>query len=231
MDSKPPASIVLADGTYSATAIAQELQSKINANSLLSGAGVSVNIDGGNVRITSQSFGFASNVAVTGGTALATLGFAGTESGQGQDVVGKYIVNGKEEIAKGVGQLLVGDSANANTADLQVRVTLSDAQLNPTAPEADLTVTRGLASRLGQVLNKYLDPINGRLKTIDQTLQGSVDDIQKSIDRQNAALKDKQQNLIQQFAALEGTVAKLKSTGDFLTGQFASLNAIGKSSN
>ena len=103
-----------------------------------------------------------------------------------------------------------------------MRVTLSASQIIA-GPEATLSVTRGVASRLGQVLSSFLNPINGRLKNIDQTFQSNVDSIQHSIDLQNAAIKARQNSLLLQFSALESTIAQLQSVGNFLTAQFNSL--------
>ena len=90
-------------------------------------------------------------------------------------------------------------------------------------PEADLSVTEGLASRLNQVLNRYLDPIKGRFKTIDETYQQNVKDIDASITRQNDVLDTQKNYLLEQFTAMETTIGRLKSLGDQLTAQLGSL--------
>lgn len=220
VDGKTSSTITLTSGTYTRLALAQELEAQINANSDLIGRRVSVSLDpaGDRLLMTSQTYGLASNVTINSGTVLAALGFAGGESDQGQDVVGKFVVDGVDETAVGTGQFLVGDSNNANTADLQVRVTLGAAQI-VAGPEASVSVTRGIASTLDVVLSGLLDPVTGRLKNVDDGFQANVDDIEKSIKRQNDLIELRRQSLIQQFAALESTVSQLKTTGDFLAAQ------------
>lgn len=225
IDGKSSGTITLANGTYTRLALARHLEAQINADADLAGRRVAVSFDsaGDRLLVTSQTYGQASEVKIGSGTALAALGFTGVESDQGQDVVGKFIVNGVDEPAVGTGQFLVGSSTNANTADLQVRVSLDASQL-VAGPEADLTVTRGVASKLDVVLSGMLDPVNGRLKTIDNGFQATVDDIEDSIKQQNALTELRRQSLIRQFAALETTVNTLKSTGDFLTAQLTTFS-------
>jgi flagellar capping protein FliD len=226
VDGKLSGTITLASGTYTPPALAQELQAQINANSAFSGQRVSVSVDNNLLVITSDSFGLASEVRLGAGTALTTLGFAGTESDKGQDVVGNFIVNGAVETAIGTGQFLIGSSTNANTADLQVRVTFTPSQVVE-GPEASVTVTRGMASKLDVVLNRMLDPVTGRTKTINDGFQDKVDDLNETIKQQNEMLQAKQESLLRQFIAMESLVSQLKSTGDFLTAQLAAFTNFG----
>lgn len=222
VDGLTSTTITLAQGSYSQLGLAQAVQAQINANSSLAGRQVAVSLMGGKLTVTSNSYGLASEVTIGTGTALGALGFTGTETGRGQDVVGHFLVNGQVEAAVGTGQFLVGSSTNANTADLQVRVTLTDSQI-VSGSEASLTVTRGVASKLDTVLSGMLDPVNGRLKAIGGTFQTNIDNLKKVIDKQNQVFEAKRQALVRQFVALESVVSKLKSTGDLLAGQLRGL--------
>jgi flagellar hook-associated protein 2 len=170
---------------------------------------VSVSLDNLNrLQITSQLYGATSSVGGLGGTALSTLGFTGNEVGvAGTDVAGEFVVNGVSEAATGSGQVLKGNAGNANTDGLQVLVTL-------TAPgSGNLTVTRGIAAQLEQVINKFVDPVNGRLATIDQGFQDRIADIRKAIARQNDLVSQQQASLTRQFAAMEAQISQLKAVG------------------
>lgn len=230
IDGRSSSTITLGQGTYSKLALAREVEAQINANDQLAGRRVAVSLDpaGNRLAITSATYGMASEVTINSGTSLAALGLTGSESDRGQDVAGKFIVNGVAEAAVGTGQFLVGNSDNANTADLQVRVTLGAAQVVD-GPEASVTVTRGVASKLDVALSGLLDPVSGRLKTVDDGFQATIDDLEKSIKTQNDIMDLQRQALVQQFADLEATVSKLKSTGDFLTAQLQA-PTIGKKS-
>ena len=210
--------ITLAAGTYTAQALAQEVQSEINASSSLSGRLVTAGIVGGKLTITSNTYGSSSKVKIGSGTALGVLGFAGTEAGSGSDVVGNFVANGVTETATGSGQFLQGDSTNANTSGLQVRVALTPSQLGNN-PVATLTVKRGIASKLDLILQGMLDPVTGRLQTITSGFDSQIQDIQKQIDRQTVSMQAQHDALVAQFAALESTVSKLQSAGSFLSNQ------------
>jgi flagellar hook-associated protein 2 len=223
IDGKTSGTITLGTGTYTRLGLAQELEAQINANADLAGRRVAVSLDaaGSRLVISSQTYGLSSEVTVGTGTALTALGLSGSETDKGQDVVGKFIVDGVDEPGVGSGQFLVGDSTNANTADLQVRVTLGGSQI-VNGPEASLNVTRGVASKLDVILSGLLDPVTGRLKTVNDGFQASVDDLEKSVKRQNDFMELRRQALVKQFAALEGNISRLKNTGDFLAAQLTS---------
>jgi flagellar hook-associated protein 2 len=200
--------LALAAGNYTPSTLAAAVQSVINADPPLQGSQVSVDVSGGRLRITANQYGSSSSVeVVAGGSAVGAgkpLGFAGGEKGTGTNVAGSFTVAGKTETASGLGQILSGSSGNANTDGLQVRVTAA------AATTASLDVTQGIASRLNAVLNKYLDPINGKFKTLDNRFKADFDDVEKVITRQNDQMDVKKEALVRQFAAMESAVSKLK---------------------
>lgn len=197
--------VTLPAGVYTPDELVSTLQRRINETPAFAGNTVAVSLNSnGHLQITSQRFGSSSRVEILGGTAAAGLGFTGTESATGTDVEGYFVVNSQNEAATGNGQLLRGNAGNANTDGLQVRATL-------TAPgSAELTVTQGLASRLNQVLNKYLDVGRGRFQAIREGFQRSIDDIGRTISRQNDMLSQRTQELLRQFAAMESAVNSLR---------------------
>ena len=128
------------------------------------------------------------------------------------------MVNGVDEAATGSGQVLTGNSGNANTSGLEIVVSLTPAQIQ-SGPEASLSVTRGIAASLGSILNNLTDPITGRLKSIDDQYQSQLADIQQNITQQNANIAQKRQTLLTEFTAMEQTLAQLQATGNFLSAQ------------
>jgi flagellar hook-associated protein 2 len=213
--------VTIPTGNYSPDELVAVIQQQINANAALNGNRVTVGRDGdGKFQITSQAYGSSSSVAFAGGTALGTLGFTGTETATGTDVVGSFTVGGQTEEATGSGQTLAGKPGNANTDGLRVNATATD----PTS--ATVTVSQGFGARLNTVLNKYLNAKDGRLKSVNTTLQSRIDDLGKTITKQNASLQAKADQLTRQFAAMESSVNNLKG----LQTQLASL-ATTKSSN
>jgi flagellar hook-associated protein 2 len=212
--------ITLQSGTYTPAALAQEVQNEINAQSSLSSAQVTASVNSNNqLTITTDSYGSASTLAIGSGSALSALGYDGTETGTGTDVAGDFIVNGKTEAAQGTGQLLVGDSNNANTAGLEVQVNLTPSQVG-SGTQANLTVTRGLASSLGVAINSLLDPTSGTLTTINAGFTTTETNISQQITEENTEMQAKEQALVQEFAAMEEAVSQLKTIGNFLTDTF-----------
>ena len=67
-----------------------------------------------------------------------------------------------------------------------------------------------MAGRLGAVLNKYLDPANGRFKAINDVFGEQTANIDKSIERQNDILTSKTADLESRFAAMESAIVLLK---------------------
>jgi flagellar hook-associated protein 2 len=197
--------ITLPQGTYSPNQLVSLLQQQINSDSSLQGNLVTVGLDSTNhLQITSQLYGAGSTVSFAGGTSLPDLGFTGSENATGTNVAGQFLVNGHIEAATGSGQSLIGNSGNANTDALQVRVTTN------TPTTANLTVTQGLAGRLNGVLDSYLDVTNGKLKNATDGFQKQIDDITNNITTQNNLLTTKKNDLTQQFAAMETAVNSLK---------------------
>lgn len=210
--------ITLDPGTYTPQALAAAMQTQINLNVALRGNQVAVDFNVDRLRLTSQVYGSASQLSFGAeGTAVGAtgpLGFDGPEAATGTNVAGNFVVNGTTETATGAGQVLTGASGNVNTDGLQVRATFS------AAATASVTVTQGLASRLNQVLNKYVDPVNGRLKTLDKGFTDEIADIDTTITKQNNLMDEKKEQLVLQFAAMESTVNTLKGLGNQIAASF-----------
>ncbi|MEZ6130163.1 MAG: flagellar filament capping protein FliD [Planctomycetaceae bacterium] len=226
--------VTLAEGTYTTAELASELESVINSHTDAKGRQVSVGLqDDGfgsdQLTITSETYGGSSQVTINSGSAMAALGFSGTENDQGVDVEGHFIVNGVIEEATGSGRLLSGKKDNANTEDLQVRITMTASQVIAGA-EGEMTISRGFASRLDQVIGDMLDSETGIFKTVNDRFVAESDSIDSTIERQQELYDKQEQNLIAQFIALETALGELQSTSSFLTAQFASLSNLRTSS-
>ena len=172
--------------------------------------------------ITSQSYGNSSEISSLSGSAISDLGFDGSETGQGKDVAGSFIVDGVVETATGSGRILVGDSDNENTADLQIRVTFDSSQVGP-GVEAELVVSRGITSQIDKYFSDLLDPDTGTIKTANEDFDLRIESLEASIGRVNAISEAKTQYLIEQFAALERVLSELQTTSSFLSSQLASI--------
>ncbi len=227
VDGKESGTLTLKAGTYTASQLAEHVESVVNASTELAVRNIDASVVNNKLQITSNSYGLSSEISVVSGTSLSTLGFAGTENDKGVDVVGKFVVNGVTETARGTGRLLAGDSKNANTADLRLRVTLTPSQVQ-TGTDATVTVTRGIASVMDQILSSMLDPISGRIKTVNDGFDSRIEGIDESIKQFNERLEAQKEALIAQFIALESAVSSLQTTGDFLASQLTSLTNLNR---
>jgi flagellar hook-associated protein 2 len=210
--------LTLTAGTYTPQELADHLQTLINASTTLANRNVIVSLESDALEITSNSYGRSSEIANISGSAISDFGFDGSETDLGQDVVGSFIVNGIVETATGTGRVLAGDSDNENTADLQVRVTL-DATHIGAGSEGEISVTRGISSRLDQYFGDLLDPANGTIKVANDAFELRVESLEASIERVNAISEAKSQYLIEQFAQLERVLSELQATSGFLSSQ------------
>jgi flagellar hook-associated protein 2 len=232
LDGQKSSKLKLAHGTYTQAQAATLLEDAINGDEELVGRAVTVTVQDNTLQIRSHSYGTSSKVSALTGSSLATLGFAGTESSTGQDVVGHFLVNGNVEEALGSGQLLTGKAENKNTADLQVRVSLNSSQLSATDPEGTVSITRGIASHLDGVLNKLLqlptqgESGGGKIHTANSRYDDLIADIDESIKRMNARFDAEQESLIKQFTALETAVSGFQNTASFLSSQLASVGGL-----
>ena len=223
LDGRESGNLTLTAGTYTQSQLASHLESVINSSSTLGNRKVTVSVDDGKLRIFSQSYGANSKLEQLSGSALTALGFSGSETDTGVDVVGKFIVDGKIETAKGTGRLLIGDSGNAKTADLQVRISLTSAQVVAGA-EASVSVTRGVTSELEQYLARVLDPTKGQIKNGNESFQSQIDAFDASIKKVNETAEAKRASLVQQFANLERLLSDLQQTGSFISSQLAGIS-------
>ena len=213
--------IELAEGTYTQTEFAALVESTINSDEDFLQSRVDASVEGGKLELTSITFGLTSELSAFSGTALSALGFDGSESDTGTDVVGRFYVNGEREEAKGTGQLLVGDSENENTADIQLRVTMNESDVSA-GIDATLDISRGFASRLEQSINKLVDTTRGKFKSQNDTFDQQIESIEQSVESTRDIFESKQQYLVQQFQALESTVANLQNNASFLVSQLPS---------
>ena len=219
------ATVQLNEGTYTAQQLADHLEQIINESESFPSREINVSLSGGALQLTSAKYGLTSDLEVKSGTAVSALGLTVGLKDNGRDVVGSFVVNGQTEAAVGRGRLLTGDPDNENTADLQVQITLSPSEVVAGA-EGTLTVSRGLASSLDQVLGKLLDNEDGLLTSVDDGFDGQLKSLQTSIDRQTKLFDIQQQSIRKQFQALETAISQLNATSSYLGGQLANLPQI-----
>lgn len=214
--------IVIDPGTYTPASLVAAIQTQIIGRFGTNGA--TVDLEAGKLRFTSAQFGSSAKVETVDGNALATLGFAPGTTGVGVNVAGQFIVNGNVETASGSGQFLTGSAGNANTSGMQVRATYTPDQVGPSGVTSNMTVTEGTFARVSRVLDRYLDPVNGRMKVIDEGFRKGIEQLEKTVSKETASLELKKNNLLTQFAGLESSVQRLRALGNQIAASFGIAN-------
>lgn len=221
--------ISLVRGSYSREQLAQQVESAINGSRDLVGRAVSVGITPDNkLSITSDSYGASSRVTIYASSAVSALGFNGGESDIGVDVAGHFVVNGVIEEATGSGRTLTGKEGNAHTDGLQVRVTLTPAQIGVSS-EGSITITRGVASRLNAVIDKLMDSQRGTLTTLNDSFQRQLASLQATMEKQQARFDRQKDQLTARFIAMESALQQLQSTSSMLGAQLQSIGRMAPS--
>lgn len=210
------ATVTLTAGTYTAAALATEVQSKINGSSVFSGAGISVAVTqaGGTMTLTSNRYGSASNVSVAGIGAASLLGGAPTGT-NGADVAGT--INGVT--ATGSGQYLTAASGNAAEG---LKLLVSGGVLGS---RGTINYSQGYAYKLDKLADSLLSsngPISSRTDGINQTIK-DINNRREVLNRRMATIEKRYRA---QFSALDVMIGNMTKTSNYLTQQLANLHKI-----
>ena len=204
-------SVTLAAATYAnASALAAEIQSKVNGANGTSGS-VLVSQSGGVLTVTSARYGSSSQAAVTGGNGMASL-FGTPATSGGVDVAGT--VNGAT--ATGSGQSLTGATGNASEG-LTLRI-----NGGALGARGNVTYSTGYAYQMGEYLDGVLRD-DGSLKTRTAGIDSSIKTLDKRQEQLEARLAQIEKRYRAQFSALDTMLSSMNSTSAFLTQQLASL--------
>lgn len=212
--------ISLTQQSYSSlSAIASELQTKINADSDLRSASkaVTVSVSGNDIEIRSNSLGSSSSVSISNSgsdTTIATLGLSLAAASVGTDLVGK--INGAAGVAEG--NVLSG-AADSLSEGLSIEVTSAAGGL--------VTVSDGVLEKIDNLLNSLLGVDNSMDSRIS-TLNTQVDSIKSEREVMERRLESMEAGYRRQFNALDLLLSRLNSTGSFVTDQLANIPIPGK---
>ena len=86
-----------------------------------------------------------------------------------------------------------------------------------------MTVSRGLASSLDQMLGQILNSETGILTSVDDSYDRQVESVQQSIDRQKKIFDLQEASIRKQFQGLESAISQMNATSSYLGGQLANL--------
>lgn len=206
------AAITLAAGTYTAAALATEVQSKINGADALLTAGktVAVTQSAGVMTITSGSYGASSAVAVTGNGASSLLGGSpvATDGTDAAGTLGGSALSGSGQTLTSIG----GDSSGISFRVLG----------GATGSRGTLNYSQGYAYLLNNLSTSTLAS-DGQLSSRTSGLGDSIKDIGKQRDALAQRLAITERRYRAQFTALDAMLGSMNSTSTFLTQQLSTI--------
>ena len=205
------ASVTLAPGTYTASTLAAELQSKINGSTGLRNLGVTLSVkeSGGILTLQSTSYGGDSSVGAPSGNASTSL-FGAAPA----------IVNGTN-VAGTIGGVLAIGTAQSLTASSGLSVKISP---GTTGALGQLSFNRGYAARISALVNAA-DGATGAIASRTDGLNRGVQDLQKQQTRLSDRLSITEANLRRQYTALDGNLSSMNTISTYLTQQLAQIQA------
>jgi flagellar hook-associated protein 2 len=207
------ATVTLAAGSYTASALAAQIQSAINGTPAFSATGKTVNVTQSSDRltITSDSYGSTSTVSLTTG-AIATNLFGTSTKTSGVDAVGT--INGVAAI--GSGQFLTGATGNASEG-LKVQIIGG-----LTGERGKVDYSQGYAYTLNKVLGDFLNT-TGSIANRTNGINKSITEIGHQRETINRRLISTEALYRKQFSSLDMLVSQMKTTGDSLTSMLQGL--------
>ena len=184
-------------------------------NSALSAAGITTlaaHDVGGDLVVESELWGSAGDFTLDDG-----LGGFGAAT-PGQDVQGTFTdADGNTYAAEGSGRRLTGTEGGADGLSLLVTATAAGAL-------GDVTVERGLTGLLDLALDET-EGFDGSITRARGFLDGRIRDLDDQIAAFEVRLESREITLRRQFTALESSLARLQSQGNWLASQIPGLNA------
>ncbi len=206
--------ITVPAGSYTASSLAAQVQSQLNASTGLQNAGITASVSAnasGVLTFTSSQYGSTSNVSISGNGASSLVGSSPT-SVTGQDVQGT--INGVA--ATGSGQNLYGATGTA-VDGLTVKVAGGSVGSRGT-----VSVQRGYAAQLNTVMTSLLSS-TGMVQNETDAINSSLTSLASRISTMQTQLNAKQALYYTQFNTLSALVASMTNTSTYLTTQLAAI--------
>lgn len=226
IDSSTDSFVVTVDGTSSGTvtltnqayaslsAIATEIQTKINADATLraAGKGVTVAVSGDDIEIRSNSLGSSSSVALANDgsdTTIAALGLTLATTTAGSDLVGT--IGGVTGVAEG--NVLTG-AVGSGAAGLSVDVSSTTG--------GNITVSDGVVNQLDTLLTAFLatdNAIDSRVTNLQERAEGIVDE-RAALELRLDAIESRYRR---KFNALDSLLSEISGSGAMVANQLANI--------
>jgi len=207
-------SVTLNSGSTINTIVTQ-----LNSAFATNNAELTASNSGGKLKITSNAYGADIWFRVTTDQGDATgqiWDASGSYEDAGVDIAGSI----NNHVANGSGNVL---TAASGFPEEGLRISTTS---NQTGLFGTISVSLGIADLLPSILDSYVDPNTGVLKSKENSMQGSIDDITERMDRMEKKLEEKEERLRAQFARLEVLLSKYDAMAQYLTNALNALPTI-----
>ena len=217
--------IELEQENYTPGSLAKTIQNRLIEDKALGRRGIQVRLEEGRLKIISGTYGSNSTIEVEPGSGkdLSDLGLEDGVSTAGEDVAGSI---GNVE-ATGRGQLLVG-AEGSNTEGLRLFVTIDESDLSA-EEEGTVSISKGVAVKLGEKLNILNNPLDGSVKRATDDITGQMTNFDEQIERLNKRAETKRARLQNKFAKLDSTLGKLRSQQNYISQQLSAMSGAKRS--
>ena len=215
VDGTASGTITLSSGEYAnLSALATELQTKINADTTLRAAGkaVTVSVSGDDIEVRSNSLGSTSTVVmanVGSDTTLATIGLGSLSTTNGTDLVGT--IDGVAGVA--AGNVLSG-AVGSNAAGMAINVS--------STAGGTIVVSNGVANQFSELLGTMLKDDNA-LELRITNLNSRAAELTTDKAQMELKLAAIEKRYRMKFSALDALLADLNNTSNFLTQQMKNI--------
>ena len=203
----------LVPGNYTADSLASHVQALINGSSGITDAtaGVKVTQQNGVFTVTSNKYGSASKLEITGNGADELFGTPTMTAGV--DVAGT--IGGA--VAVGSGQTLTGSAGSGSAG---IAVTINGGALGD---RGSVNISKGVSALFASITDSYLGT-TGLIQNKNDGLNKTIADITKQRDALNTRLTLTEARLRKQYSTLDVTLSTMNSTSNYLTQQLAALS-------
>ncbi|VAX10598.1 Flagellar cap protein FliD [hydrothermal vent metagenome] len=204
---------------YNENELINELQSQINADVNLQSNEVSVEayLSNGRLLLVSERYGSNSAVEVVKADdgLVETLGFNPGAGIHGEDVTGSF----NNTTAIGNGRILSGKGVAEN-----LKVEILEGEVGN---RGQIFFSHGVAARLDDLTEQFLKT-DGIISVRREGYTNRIGDLTKEREKLAQKLEASEQRYLKQFSALDATLGKMRSTGNFLSNQLDSLPGAAK---
>lgn len=222
----------VAVGKYTLQELSERVQNNINGLSEVVAVGgkVSVSTEGGVLGITSDRFGFASNVTLSNFSGLGDVGLASNLNGAGQNLDGT--------ITTAAGTLSIGayvdseDGRKVKVSDFAaiggeaaaVRGLEFEVLGGAVGARDSIVFSQGFASRLDETIKRLFEDENGLVAQRMESLTNKTDSYEEKRETLDARYDKLLLKYQMQFATLQSLLSSADGTRDFLTATFSNNN-------